>query len=74
MVRSFDPDPEEDVLDDKKGQHHLRFLKPRQVLMLDNALCALGDYGELHLVVDKGRLRFLVMQKSYDANKFQPLE
>jgi hypothetical protein len=49
----------------------LKFLNQAQVVMVDEALCELGDYGELHLVVDKGRLRFIVLQKSYDANKWK---
>jgi hypothetical protein len=43
-----------------------------QVTMIDEALGALGDYGEIRLIVEKGRLRFLVTQKSYDALKWQP--
>ncbi len=42
----------------------LSFLDQRQVEMIDEALSALGDYGELRLVVEKGRLRFIVTQKS----------
>ena len=40
--------------------------------MIDEALCALGEYGEVRLVVEKGRLRFLITQKSYDMLKWQP--
>jgi hypothetical protein len=50
----------------------LAFLQPQQVLMIDEALSALGEYGEVRLVVEKGRLRFIVTQKSYDAYKWQP--
>lgn len=50
----------------------LTFLDPRQVEMIDEALVALGEYGELRLVVEKGRLRFLITQKSFDALKWQP--
>ena len=50
----------------------LSFLDQRQVKMIDEALSALGDYGELRLVVEKGRLRFIVTQKSFDALKWQP--
>lgn len=42
------------------------------VTMIDEALGTLGDYGEIRLIVEKGRLRFLVTQKSYDALKWQP--
>jgi hypothetical protein len=52
----------------------LSFLDQRQVEMIDEALAALGDYGELRLVVEKGRLRFIVTQKSFDALKWQPGE
>jgi hypothetical protein len=40
--------------------------------MIDEALFSLGQYGEVRLVVEKGRLRFLVTQKSIDAYKWQP--
>ncbi len=52
--------------------HMPRFLRPQQIAMIDEALAALGDYGELKLVVERGRLRFLVAQKSFDALKWQP--
>lgn len=50
----------------------LTFLTQRQIHMIDEALSALGDYGELRLIVEKGRLRFLVTQRSIDALKWQP--
>jgi hypothetical protein len=50
----------------------LSFLDQRQVAMIDEALSALGDYGEVRLIVEKGRLRFLITQKSFDALKWQP--
>jgi hypothetical protein len=49
-----------------------RFLQDHQIAMIDEALCSLGDFGEVRLVVEKGRLRFLVTQKSFDALKWQP--
>ena len=52
----------------------LSFLDHRQVRMIDEALSALGEYGELRLVVEKGRLRFIITQKSFDALKWQPGE
>jgi hypothetical protein len=50
----------------------LSFLDERQVAMIDEALSTLGDYGEVRLIVDKGRLRFLITQKSFDALKWRP--
>jgi len=49
----------------------LRFLSPHQVVMVDQALRSVGDYGEVRLVVSKGKLRFIVTQKSYDALKWE---
>jgi len=50
----------------------LTFLKAQQIVMIDEALASLGDFGEVRLVVEKGRLRFLTMQKSMDALKWAP--
>ncbi|MCI0520345.1 MAG: hypothetical protein L0Z70_08830 [Chloroflexi bacterium] len=44
----------------------------RQISMVDEALKSLGEYGEVRLIVEKGRLRFVVTQKSYDALKWRP--
>ena len=40
--------------------------------MIDEALSVLGEYGEVRLIVERGRLRFLVTQKSFDALKWEP--
>ena len=61
-----------DQLSKLKSNPILSFLNQRQVKMIDEALSALGDFGELRLVVEKGRLRFIVTQKSFDALKWQP--
>jgi len=60
------------LLDETTEKPTLNFLDQSQVTMIDEALSALGDYGELRLIVEKGRLRFLVTQKSFDALKWQP--
>mgnify|MGYP006993418152 FL=1 len=49
-----------------------QFLTPDQVAMINEALISLGDYGELRLVVERGRLRFVVTHKSFDASKWSP--
>ena len=54
------------------GSRSLTFLDPRQVSMIDEALSAVGDYGEVHLIIEKGRLRFVVTKRSFDALKWQP--
>jgi len=55
-----------------KNQNSLNFLNQRQIEMIDEALSVLGEFGEVRLVVEKGRLRFIVTQKSIDAFKWQP--
>ena len=55
-----------------KDNQLLSFLDQEQVIMIDEALSTLGEYGELRLIVEKGRLRFLVTQKSFDALKWKP--
>jgi hypothetical protein len=59
------------MLADINGKSY-RFLQENQIAMIDEALHSLGDFGEVRLVVEKGRLRFLVTQKSFDALKWQP--
>ena len=54
------------------NSYTLKFMEWDQIPMVDEALNSLGDYGEVRLIVEKGRLRFLVTQKSYDALKWQP--
>jgi hypothetical protein len=50
----------------------LHLLEPQQVAMIEEALRSVGEYGEIRLIVEKGRLRFLITQKSFDALKWQP--
>jgi hypothetical protein len=49
-----------------------KHIESYQISMIDEALGTLGDYGEVRLIVEKGRLRFIVTQKSFDALKWQP--
>ncbi len=50
----------------------LKVMEFNQISMVDEALSAVGDFGEVRLIVEKGRLRFIITQKSYDALKWQP--
>ena len=50
----------------------LKFLGWPQIEMIDEALSTLGPYGELQLILEKGRLRFVVTKNSHDALKWQP--
>lgn len=40
--------------------------------MIEEALRSLGPFGEVRLVVEKGRLRFVVTSKSYDVQRYYP--
>ena len=56
----------------QEQDNNFQFLLPKHIQMIDEALCSLGDFGEVRLVVEKNRLRFIVTQKSYDTLKWQP--
>jgi len=70
-MRTFDSIALDDKPEKIKIKKPLRFLNTQQITLLDEALSTLGEFGEIHLVVVKGCLRFIVVQKSYDANKLQ---
>jgi hypothetical protein len=60
------------LLTNNGDSYILKFMDFEQVSMVDEALSLVGEYGEVRLIVEKGRLRFVVTQKSYDALKWQP--
>lgn len=37
----------------------LRALDAAQVVAIDHAVCQVGEYGEIHLIVRRGQLRFI---------------
>jgi hypothetical protein len=67
-----DPHSKTKVTGTNGESYTLKFMEWHQIPMVDEELNSLGDYGEIRLIVEKGRLRFLVTQKSYDALKWQP--
>ena len=60
------------TLSTEEKKRKYQFLQPNHILMIDEALASLGEFGQLQLVVEKGRLRFLVAQRSYDVLKWVP--
>ena len=50
----------------------LKFLGRSQIEMIDEALEAIGPFGEVQLIVDKRRLWFVVTKNSYDALNWHP--
>jgi hypothetical protein len=54
----------------RRDNPSLRFLLPDQIEMIDEALCRTGEYGEVRLVVEKGKLRFIVVNTSVDVRNW----
>ena len=50
----------------------LTHLRPCQVEMIDEAIGRVGEFGEVRLVIEKGRLRYVCIQQSHDALKWVP--
>ncbi len=47
----------------------LEVLTPEQVCRIDELLAEVGEYGEVHLIVQKGELRYINKVESYKAWK-----
>ena len=47
----------------------LRLLNLEQVRRIDEMLASLGDYGEVHLVIQHGQLRYINRVESHKAWK-----
>lgn len=63
------PDQKPNSSSKKNSQY--QNLNKHQVELIDQAISSVGDYGEVHLIVEKGNLRFLVTQKSFDVLKWR---
>jgi hypothetical protein len=50
-----------------RGALQLKKLTLEQVRRIDEILASLGDYGEVHLVVQHGELRYINRVQSYKA-------
>jgi hypothetical protein len=68
VTKTFEPASE---TNQPRNPYGYRFLTPRHIDMIDQALHKIGLYGEVRLVVEKGRLRFLVTLTSHDALSLQ---
>ncbi len=56
-------------LDDLIRKLELRLLTAEQVQRIDKLLAEVGEYGEVHLIVQKGELRYINKVESYKAWK-----
>ena len=66
-MHTFSPEPNDDLTADQPPR---RFLHRAQIDMIEEALASVGKYGEVHLVIENGHLRFLVTHKSFDILKW----
>lgn len=52
----------------------LKKLTLEQVKRIDEVLNSLGDYGELHLIIQNGELRYINRVQSFSARNIEPKE
>ena len=45
----------------------LEFLTPEQITRIDKVLATVGEYGEVHLIIQRGELRYINRVESYKA-------
>ena len=50
----------------------LSFLTEEQIRMIDEALSSVSEFGQVKLIKNKGNLRFVICEDSYDALKYSP--
>ena len=56
----------------KRMSQATKHLRSQHILMINEALGAVGEFGEVHLKIEKGRLRFITTQTSHDTLESQP--
>lgn len=57
-----------------RGVLKLKKLTVDQVRHIDELLASIGDYGELHLIIQNGELRYINKVESFSARKSGPKE
>ena len=45
-------------------QPQIKLLRPRDIAFIEDAMRKVGPFGEIHLVIERGRIRFVRMIKS----------
>jgi hypothetical protein len=56
------------------GTFRLKKLTLDQVKHIDEVLASLGEYGEVHLIIQHGELRYINKVESFSARKSEPKE
>ncbi|HCE17843.1 MAG TPA: hypothetical protein DEQ80_08290 [Anaerolinea thermolimosa] len=57
--------------DDFQPLGKVQRLTDEQVAMIEEALARVGEFGEVRLKVEKGRLRFICVEQSFDALRWK---
>ncbi len=66
----FSPTIRRPALDDEPdGDPKAAFLTTQVASQIEDALCKVGDFGEVRLVVVKGRLRFIQIMRSENVQE-----
>ncbi len=52
----------------------LKSLTPEQVDRVNELLTSIGDYGEIHLIIQRGELRYINKVESYKVWQEKPKE
>ena len=65
-------DKESNLISPNIVEQNLAHLSQAHIKMIDDAVDAVGEFGEVHLIVKKGRLRSVTTLKSHDALKYIP--
>ncbi len=50
----------------------LKKLSPQQIQRIDAVLASLGEYGEVHLIIKHGELRYINKVESFNACREEP--
>ncbi len=66
---SLAPNSSSDTPGESTLKEPLTFLKPHQISQIDDALKEVGAFGEVRLVVVKGRLRFIQIMRSESVSE-----
>ena len=47
-------------------------LTPNHIAMIEEAIVVVGEFGEVHLIVNQGCLHYITAQKSFNAKNYSP--
>jgi hypothetical protein len=54
-----------------KNSKYSWHLTAKQIAMIDEALNAVGEFGEIRLVINRGQIQYLVTSKSFTVRNYR---